>query len=304
MRCFAGGRSVITRCRNSAVSSSSRSGERTPFSTMLFAFWRSSVSSAVDSSRPVNTTIGVSRSLASCWISVSSSKPDMSGRRRSSTTQSNVFVRSAAQRFGAAADRGDLSRRRSRSARRCSSARPDRPRPPAARGRAARRNSLMRSSAASSPSVVDRLVHERERAALQAVLALFLDGEDLHRDVPGRRVVLQLVEHRPAEHVRQEHVERDRRRAVLARERRPSAPVFGDDRLEAAVAREVRAAPSRSADRPRRSAAPGRPGSSSSRSSASSSDAHRRQRDRLERGCAVGQRPEVHRAACRYAEPM
>ncbi len=83
------------------------------------------------------------------------------------------------------------------------------------------------------------LVHEGERAALQAVLALFLDGEDLHRDVTRRGVALQLVEHRPAEHVRQEHVERDRRRAMLAREAQAFHAGLGDDRLELRVAREV-----------------------------------------------------------------
>ena len=43
------------RCRTG--SSSRRSGERAPFSTMLFAFVRSSCSSASDRSRPVKTTI-------------------------------------------------------------------------------------------------------------------------------------------------------------------------------------------------------------------------------------------------------
>ena len=42
---------------------------------MLLARWRSSVSSSCVSSRPVNTTIGISRSRSSRWISVSSSKP-------------------------------------------------------------------------------------------------------------------------------------------------------------------------------------------------------------------------------------
>ena len=37
MRCLAGGRSAITRCRNSAVSSSRRSGDSTPLMTTLFA---------------------------------------------------------------------------------------------------------------------------------------------------------------------------------------------------------------------------------------------------------------------------
>ena len=65
----------------------------------------------------------------------------------------------------------------------------------------------------------ERLVEVGERAALEAVLALLLDGDDLHRDVARRRVLLELAQHRPAEHVGQEDVERDRGRHVLARER-------------------------------------------------------------------------------------
>ena len=62
IRCFSGGRSVTTRCRNSAVSSSSRSGDSTPFTTMLRAMVCSCASSSADSSRPVNTTTGTSDS--------------------------------------------------------------------------------------------------------------------------------------------------------------------------------------------------------------------------------------------------
>ena len=63
MRCFSGGRSVTTRCRNSAVSSSSRSGDSTPLTTMLRAMVCSWASSSADSSRPVNTTTGTSARL-------------------------------------------------------------------------------------------------------------------------------------------------------------------------------------------------------------------------------------------------
>ena len=55
------------------------------------------------SSRPVKTTIGVSRSFGSCWISVSSSKPEISGSRRSSTTQSKARSRMVCERFRAGA---------------------------------------------------------------------------------------------------------------------------------------------------------------------------------------------------------
>ena len=108
--------------------------------------------------------------------------------------------------------------------------------------RAAAVKSLMRSNAASRPSVVARLDQERERAVLEAVLALLLDRDDLHRDVARRRIVLELVEHRPAEHVGQEDVERDRGRLVLARERQRLRAALGDQHLEAVVARQARAA--------------------------------------------------------------
>ena len=83
-----------------------------------------------------------------------------------------------------------------------------------------------------------RLVEIRERAALEPVLALLLDRADLHRDVARRRVLLQLREHRPAEHVGQEDVERHRGRLVLARERERFGAAHRDEPLEAVVARE------------------------------------------------------------------
>ena len=64
-----------------------------------------------------------------------------------------------------------------------------------------------------------RLGDEGERAARQAVLPVLVQRHDLHRNVPRQRILLELVEHRPAQHVRQEHVERDRRRLELARQR-------------------------------------------------------------------------------------
>ena len=56
-----GGRSVTTRCRNSAVSSSSRSGDCTSFSTMLLAIALSRACSSAVRSLPVKTTTGTSR---------------------------------------------------------------------------------------------------------------------------------------------------------------------------------------------------------------------------------------------------
>ena len=52
-----------TRCRNSAVSSSRRSGDSTPLTTTLRAMVCSCASSSGDSSRPVKTTTGTSARL-------------------------------------------------------------------------------------------------------------------------------------------------------------------------------------------------------------------------------------------------
>src|SRR5581483_2304498 len=89
MRCLSGGRSETTRCRNNAVSSSSRSGDSTSFTTTLRASVRSRASSSGASSLPVNTTTGSSTRFGDCCMRSSTSTPDISGSLRSSTTQSN-----------------------------------------------------------------------------------------------------------------------------------------------------------------------------------------------------------------------
>ena len=77
-----------------------------------------------------------------------------------------------------------------------------------------------------------RLDEVGEGAARQAVLALFFQRDDLHRNVPRGRVELEVVEHRPAEHVGQEDVERDGRRAELPGERKPRCASGRDDPLK------------------------------------------------------------------------
>ena len=60
--CFSAGRSATTRCRNSAVSSSRRSGDSTSLTTTLRASVCSRASSSGVSSLPVKTTTGTSPS--------------------------------------------------------------------------------------------------------------------------------------------------------------------------------------------------------------------------------------------------
>ena len=98
-------RAAVRRRRDAGTklsSSSNRSGDCTPLSTTLSAICdqleahRSSVRSL-----PVNTTMGKSRSSAFCRMRSSNSKPEISGSRRSSTTQSNFCACKALPRLGA-----------------------------------------------------------------------------------------------------------------------------------------------------------------------------------------------------------
>ena len=50
---------------------------------------------------------------------------------------------------------------------------------------------------------------EGEGSARQAVLAIFVEGQHLDGDVAGGGILLQVVQHGPTQHVRQENVERD-----------------------------------------------------------------------------------------------
>ena len=64
-------------------------------------------------------------------------------------------------------------------------------------------------------------------------------ADDLHRDVARGRVELELVEHRPAEHVGQEDIERDGRGVELPGQGQAQRALGGDDALEALVARQA-----------------------------------------------------------------
>ena len=106
MRCLSVGSLASARCRNNAVSSSRRSGNSTPLTTMLRAIACSWASSSAESSRPVKTTTGKSAKAGSAPTSFSRSKPEMSGSRRSKTAQSNGSERSRSHALRAGG-RGD-----------------------------------------------------------------------------------------------------------------------------------------------------------------------------------------------------
>ena len=81
--------------------------------------------------------------------------------------------------------------------------------------------------------------HQKGKGAMgETVLALLLQGDDLHRNMARGRVELQLVENRPSEQVGQENIERDSGGTVLPRERDAHGALPRDDAFEALVARQ------------------------------------------------------------------
>ena len=84
-----------------------------------------------------------------------------------------------------------------------------------------------------------RLGDEREGARGQAVLTVLVQGHDLNRDVPCQRILLELVEHRPAQHVGKENVERHRRWPVFQREFERILAARCDQNLESLVMRKI-----------------------------------------------------------------
>ena len=99
--------------------------------------------------------------------------------------------------------------------------------------------SLICASASRDAFARRRLGHEGERAARQPVLAVLVERDDLHRDVAGQRVLLELAEHVPAQHVGQEHVERHRGRLILLGKIERVGAAHRHQHLEALVAGEV-----------------------------------------------------------------
>ena len=78
-----------------------------------------------------------------------------------------------------------------------------------------------------------------ERSARQGVLAIFVKRDDLNRNMPGQRVLLELAQHRPAQHVRQEHIERNRARLELLGKFERVGAARGHQDLEPLVAGEI-----------------------------------------------------------------
>ena len=85
----------------------------------------------------------------------------------------------------------------------------------------------------------DRFFQIGHGAQGQSAAAVFVAGDHVHRNVAGRRIVLQAVEDRPAGHVGQSDIERDGAGTELAGQRQRRAAAQRDQRLDAAVVRQV-----------------------------------------------------------------
>ena len=70
-------------------------------------------------------------------------------------------------------------------------------------------------------------------------MPVFIERDDLHRDVASQRVLLELTEHAPAQHVWQEDVERDSARLVLLGEFKRIGAAHSHEHLEVLVARKI-----------------------------------------------------------------
>src|SRR5579875_2323808 len=84
-----------------------------------------------------------------------------------------------------------------------------------------------------------RLFQEGERSHRHRPVVLPDHGDDVHRDVPRFRIVLQAIENGPSIHARQAEVERDRLRPELAGKRDRLLAVPGHHRLERLAVRQI-----------------------------------------------------------------
>ena len=238
MRCFSCGNSVTMRCRNSDVSSSRRSGNSTPLTTMLRAMVCNCASSSADSSRPVNTTTGTSDSAASSRMLLQHIE---AGHVRQPEIEHDAVAWLVAQdgeRLLAGAGGDDLDivvAEQFADAHLLGLVVLDDQQTLAAR-RGIFLDARQRRVHAFGGR---RLGDERECAARQRVLAILVERDDLHGDMPRQRILLELAQHRPAQHVGQEHVERYRGRLELLGQIERIGAARRDQHLEALVAGEV-----------------------------------------------------------------
>ena len=70
-------------------------------------------------------------------------------------------------------------------------------------------------------------------------MAVFVEREHLHRDVARLGILFEMIQDRPAQHVRQEDIERDGGGAVLLGQRQRFGAGHGAENLEPLVSRQI-----------------------------------------------------------------
>ncbi len=99
--------------------------------------------------------------------------------------------------------------------------------------------SLMRVKTVPSSSEVVGLVTKENAPRDKAVVAVFIERQHLNRNVPGGRILLQVVEHRPAQHVRKENIERNGGRVEFAGQSKRFRAASGHQDLETVIVGQI-----------------------------------------------------------------
>ncbi len=86
----------------------------------------------------------------------------------------------------------------------------------------------------------DRLFEVGHRAQRQATPPVLVSGNNVDRDVARGRIMLQTIENRPARHIRQADVERDRAGLEFPRQRKRRAAAQCHQRLQVMLVREIK----------------------------------------------------------------
>ena len=97
----------------------------------------------------------------------------------------------------------------------------------------------MRANADLQPFRRGRFGNKCKRASRQAVVPIFVQRQHLNRYVTGCRILLQVVQHRPAQHVGQENIQRHCGRMVFLGQREGFCTASRHKNLEALVPGEI-----------------------------------------------------------------
>ena len=70
-------------------------------------------------------------------------------------------------------------------------------------------------------------------------MPVLIQRQHLHRNVPGGRILFQMIEDGPAQHVGQEHIQRNRRGMELARQGERFRAAQRDQHFESFIPRQI-----------------------------------------------------------------